>query len=198
MRRNREAELSPAVCEWLRSMGCAVYAEISGYIGRVIDHIGIRWADESIVTVEMKTSLSRKVLWQAHLNQLVSAEAWAAVATKPRKSSLDKAARYGLGVWSGGVILQPNPEACHVSQSYRDRVLETCRNRPEGGIGGLPTLKGDGPAIRCAAMVNEYLKAHPHARWQEIFKEVPNHYQHARSMGGAIGPIFRSVHGSHV
>jgi hypothetical protein len=183
---NREAELSTPVSEWLRAvMGCSVYAEIAGGYG-VIDHVGIRWADEMIVAVEMKTALTWKVLRQAHTAQLITPAVYVAVATKPRKASLDKAAEYGIGVWSGGAaILQPRPVTTIVDR-YRQRVLEHCRNRPEGGIGGLPTLKGDGPAIRCRNAIRAYLANHRAASWRDIYRDVPNHYAHYRSLQGAM------------
>lgn len=182
-RRNREAEMSPAVSSWLSGMGYDVYAEVC--VTGLIDHVGVRWADESIICVEMKCTMSRKVLGQASVNQLITPLSYIAVPTKPR--SLERAKFYGLGVWANGqVILEPKECRRIAMDSYRERALDACRMRAPGGIGGLPTLKGDGPAIRVALAVAAYLKDNPGADWKELFAKVPNHYAHHRSMQGAV------------
>lgn len=189
-RQNREAELSPLVSAWLRGMGYAVYSELGAF--NKVDHIGVRWADESIICVEMKTTLSRKVLYQAGLAQLITPLCYAAVATNPRRSSLERAEKYGIGVWAAGkVILEPCCKFEKNWDNYRRHVLEQCRIKGEGGIGGLPTLLGDGPAIRCAAAIVAYREANPKAKWKDIWRDVPNHYAHARSLQGAMRGRFK-------
>jgi hypothetical protein len=186
-RRYREAEMSPAVCEWIRSMGYTPYAEVPVY-GGTCDHAGVRWSDLSVIFVEMKCTLSDKVIYQAILKQTISPLVYVAVPCKPRKKSIDAAASRGLGVWAAGmVIVEPNYPHERDMGKWRENVLEFCRKSPEGGIGGMPTVKGDGPAIRCEVAVKAYLEQHPDSSWKQIFKEVPNHYAHARSMAGALG-----------
>lgn len=186
----REAEMSPAVIAWLRGMGYSVYAEVPSP-GGVADHVGVRWSDMSIVFVEMKCSLTWEVIRQAQYKQLLTPLVYAAVKSKPRQSSLDKAANRGIGVWSNGsVILEPNCttkfDHCYRADTLMGRLLEFCRKAPEGGVGGMPTVKGDGPAIRVASAVTAYLREHPGASWKEIYHNVPNHYAHAASMRGAL------------
>lgn len=185
---NREAELSPAVVAWLRGLGYSAYAEIGGVIGNSpLDHVGVRWSDESVICVEMKTALTRKVVDQALLRQLVTPLVYVAVPSMPRPKSMAVIREYGLGLLvAGAVVIEPTFEPIHVFKNYGREVLERCRNATEGGVGGLPTLAGDGPAQRCAAAVKAYREANPKARWQDIWRDVPNHYAHARSMQGAL------------
>jgi hypothetical protein len=186
----RECLMSPGIIEWLKSIGCATYAEVP--VVRLIDHVGVRWSDKHIVCVEMKCSLTHKLLYQAHILQLITPAVYMAVPNQPRKSSIEQAARTGLGLLvNGRVVLEPEKKARHVVSSYRDLLLDRCRHLAEDGVGGLPQMKGDGPAIRAAAACREYLKQNPKAKWHELFAKVPNHYAHARSMAGAIGPIWR-------
>lgn len=186
-RRLREAELSPAVSAWLRSLGCTVYAECWG-----IDHIGMR-DDGSLICVEMKTSLTRQVVRQAMYHLSITSDVYIATASRPRELSLERPKLYGIGVWAAGsVVLAPNPDGeyrKHISPRNVERIQRALRNHTPDGIGGLPTLKGDGPAIRCRAACREYLREHPAAGWRELFDKVPNHYAHYRSMRGAVGPI---------
>lgn len=189
-RRYREAEMSPAVTAWLRGMGYSVYAEVPS-IG-VTDHVGVRWSDQSIICVEMKCSFTHKLMSQAIVKQLMTPLVYVALPQMPRKKSLQIAADYGLGVWvAGSVVLEPNYRRVHADNHWRKNLLEFCQRSPEGGIGGMPTVAGDGPAIRVTAAVDAYLEAHPGASWKEIFANVPNHYAHARSMAGAL-PFARS------
>lgn len=177
----REAALFPAVKAWLEARGYAVYAEVPFY-SSCIDVVGTK--GKSIVAVELKTSLTRKVLCQASLNQLFTRESYAAVATRPRK--LDQAREAGVGVLSVhdgrvAVLLDsagpytPNPH--HVK-----RILEYCQGEPGDGVGGKPCLLGQGPAQDCKRRVEEYREKHPKATWREIFAAVPNHYASHNSM----------------
>lgn len=182
----REVNLSAPVSLWLASLGCVVYAEVDAGLSGPIDHVGLR-EDGSVVTVQMKLGLTKKVIYQAMLCQLATLETYAAVQCKPRQSSLDRAEKIGVGVWfDGAVILSPHARHSDQTYSYRHRVIEACRRLQPGGTGGLPNLKGDGPAQRCAAKVRDYLAANPHASWKEIWRDVPNHYAHHRSMSGAL------------
>lgn len=183
----REVELSGPVCQWLREIGCTAYAEVDAGISGPIDHVGVR-ADESVICVQMKIGLTKKVVQQACLCQLVTVESYAAVQSKPRKSSLDWAAKVGIGVWfDGRVILEPRERfESRNYDYYRQRILKACERLTPGGDGGLPTLKGDGPAQRCAAAIRIYLAEHPSASWKQIWRDVPNHYAHYKSMRGAI------------
>lgn len=186
----REVNLSAPVSAWLRSLGCVVYAEVDAGISGPIDHVGLR-EDGSIVTVQMKLGLTAKVIRQAMLCQLATIESYAAVQCKPRQSSIDRAAKIGVGVWlDGKVISEPRPrwEDRVRDNYYRQRIIDACNRLTPGGAGGLPTLRGDGPAIRCAEAVREYLKLNPTASWKEIWCDVPNHYAHHRSMRQHIGP----------
>jgi hypothetical protein len=178
---NREAEMSPVVSEWLKSLGLTVYAEISG-----IDHVGINFETGQIVCVEMKTSCTKELFQQARQRQLITEHVYLAVPRMPQKKSLEQAKQWGLGVWvNGKVVLEPHPQRIVVDH-YRKRIGELCRRLVPGGIGGVPTTKGDGPAIRVADLVKEYREKHLAAKWDEIWATVPNHYKHPASMASAM------------
>lgn len=186
MRVNREAQMSPMVSRWLADQGLTVYSEVELF--SPIDHVGVDWATNRIVCVEMKTTCSTGVLRQAMSRQLITSESYVCVPRVPRESSMHVVRKHGLGlIVNGEVVVQPDAsQGRHEIEVYRTRLLERCRRIPVGGIGGLPTLKGEGPAIRCWATVDQFRKQNPKATWQQIWESVPNHYINARSMAGAM------------
>jgi hypothetical protein len=187
-RQYREAKMSPVVCAWLRGLGYTPYAEVPLWgSASNIDHVGVRWSDNSIICVEMKCSFTRKVFQQAYLRQLATPLVYIAVPCRPRTTSIEQAKQAGLGVFAGGaVILEPSQSRRNTFENYSRSILDWCRDAQEGGVGGMPTIAGDGPAIRVAAAVDAYRLKNPNAKWKQIFKDVPNHYSSPRSMAGAL------------
>ena len=101
-----ESDLAKPVMNWLDSRGFVPYGEVA-WMYRAIDVVGI--SEGSVECVEMKLSLSKHVLYQAHIASLCGL-AWCAVATEPR--NLSKASAIGVGVLRvhGGdveVLLEP-------------------------------------------------------------------------------------------
>lgn len=191
---HREAAMSPWVVAWLKSLGYSAYAERG--VWRPIDHIGIRWSDRSIICVEMKCSLSDKVIYQAFLNQLITPLSYVAVPRMPRAKSIERIKGACLGLLVDGVVVvEPvaRKDYDKFGQHYRDQIYRQCEGAVEDEVGGLPTLLGDGPAIRVAAAVRAYREANPQAKWRDIWANVPNHYQHYRSMQGAVRRIEGTV-----
>lgn len=150
----------------------------------------VAYNDNEIIAVEMKMSLTKAVIHQAHRNQMNSDKVYAAVPTKPR--SLEYASLLGVGVI---VVKDDNVEIILESgifkreSKYTDQFKQQAEerfkyNRDE--IGGLPTLKGVGPRIECQKRVDYYLIDHPNASWKEIYANVKNHYCNYKSMAGAI------------
>lgn len=177
-----ESDMSPAVSAWLAESGYSVYAEVEG-----IDHVGVRWPDKHIICVEMKRSLSSQVMRQAHSRFVYTDSVFVCVPRHPKPQSIARLNERGIGLLvNGKPVFCPSRTRSSVYGPYRDRLLEKCRRSTAGGIGGLPTLKGVGPAISVAAAVAAYLKGNPKATWDQIFRDVPNHYCHARSMCGAM------------
>lgn len=145
--------------------------------------------DRVIHGVEMKTSLTRHLLRQAHMSQFGVDYAWCAVYSRPRAAGMEQCRRHGFGVLRVAgdtveVVLWPRLN--EPLGWVRARLVEDLRVFAPGGVAGLPTLKGDGPAQACASRVAAYRASRPTATWREIFDQVPNHYHSHRSMSGAL------------
>lgn len=186
-RQLRECELSKPVSEWLEGRGLEVYAEVPLGAG-AIDLVGVDYQNNIVVSVEMKTGYTRKVFSQAQLAGTRSNEAWVCAPTKPAQKTLDYAELYGVGilrVYAGRVeIVTECPKRAHYPRI--DSTIRQLKRLPKGGIGGKPCVKGEGPAQSVAQKVRDYIKANCPKTWQEVFENVPNHYAHARSMGGTM------------
>jgi len=184
---SKEADMSPMVADWLREQGYTVYAEIPGVCcgAYAYDLVGLK-AGQPVV-VEMKLSLTWKVIQQAHLATLDAFATWAAVPTRPRQGNFREAMRAGIGV------LRVTREGCEVLHQapwkepyHKDNFARRLVGCTPSDDGGHPNLAGTGPAQSVAKDLREYLKAHPGAKWREIFEAVPNHYAHAKSMSQAM------------
>jgi len=181
----KEAELYAPVREWLTAQGLTVYPEVP--VGhRTADAVGVGAA--IVIGIELKRSLTEKVLHQASTLQLSCDKVYVAVGTRPRNP--ERATKIGLGVLSviGAevTVIQEPGEHEHVFQPYRAKLLELCARLPTGGVGGVPCLDGVGPAQDCKRRVEEYRKNYPKATWKELFQEVPNHYASAKSMAQSL------------
>jgi len=198
-RRMREAELYPAVKMWLEAAGYAVMAEIPcPYAGAsLMDVVGWREGRYPVV-VELKTSFTKMLGYQAHHGLIVTPFSYAAAPTKPRDGFLVRARRFGFGVLrvNSGVEVVQKPRI-HTRNSmggyyYHKKFQAECREYIAGGaaeeetIGGMPNMAGVGPAHTVAQRVNEYREINPQASWQELFERVPNHYANHNSMRGAL------------
>lgn len=181
----KEADLYSAVKAWLEGQGLKVYPEVPIF-HRPVDVVGI--GEAVSVGVEMKRHMSRKVMYQASSLALCCDRSYIAVGSKPR--SIERAKEMGVGVLSirNGVVevllesahtITPNPH-------YYEQLRTKCSHMTGEGCGGVPCLNGIGPAQDCRRRVDEYLKEHPGAKWQEIYLNVPNHYASFRSMQGAL------------
>lgn len=171
----------------LRVQGWKVYCEVP-FWERSIDLAAVK--EGKLLLIEAKTSFNKRlesqvfgVSWAAHL-------AVALVATKPRPDKLQFAEKRGIGVWR--VTHDGLLEVVLEAQSQRkpnehqiERLLERLDHMPEAIDGGMPCLKGVGPAISVEAMVDSYRAAHPKATWSEVYANVPNHYASATSMCSA-------------
>lgn len=193
---NREAELSAPVEAWLRARGYEVYVEVP-FSYRNVDMVGAK--DGRIIAVELKTSLSRGVLYQSSRLTIGAHEVYAAVGTKPRQAGVDRCYRCGVGVLSvrdgkvdrvaestgfmrDGVPVGP-------SVAYLKILLNTVAKMEPGGVGGKPNEKGVGPAADVERAVAEYRETRPLATWREMFDSIQNHYVSAQSMCGAMKKI---------
>lgn len=181
-----ETELANPVMDWLESRGFTPYGEVPWY-NRAIDVVGL--CGDYVWAVELKLSLSRQVIAQAHLNQLTVHRSWCAVASRPRTH--EKRLREGLGllVVSGGtveVLVEAQLRTEITSEDRCRRIRGACAYKSPRGEAGMPTMRGIGPAQFVFDAVQKFIADNPRATWGQIFDCVPNHYAHARSMQGAM------------
>ncbi len=184
--KQREKDLAKPVADWLRAKGYVVYSEVPFYT-RCLDMVGVK--DKEIIAVELKISLTTKLIRQAMIAQIATDNVYVAVPTKPKKSSIDKCKKYHLGILrvNEGVeeILKPSESKCKLS-SGAEHLIENAKKTGPSDKAGLPTLKGCGPAQAVAAFVKGYVKEHPKAGWKEIYNNIPNHYSNHQSMACAL------------
>ncbi len=185
----RESEMSAPVSAWLTERGYEVYSEVPSY-GYLIDLVGIKEAEAvEVVAVEMKLSLTWKVLKQSLLNQLFADHLYCAVASQPRTGSLEKCESQGIGVLrvsdEVAELIAPRLNT-HIFEAHRKLVLACLAEMEPGGTGGLPNQKGVGPAQEVERRIATYRATHPQARWKEVYANVPNHYTSTESMCSAM------------
>lgn len=181
----RETELAKPVADWLRTKGYVVYAEIFPQNNSPCDLVGYRAGDEGVVIVELKRSLTRHVMKQAAVRQLAAYDVYVAVGTKPRRAGIRVCDHYGLGLLSvkTGVAeaLRPHGES-HVWSVTHDDLLCCIAHSTPSDLGGMPCLKGVGPARDVARRVRDYLREHPGTTWKTLFAKVPNEYSSHQSL----------------
>ncbi len=182
----KESDLYQPIKDWLEKQGFRVYAEVM-FQYSTIDVVG-RKGDE-IISVELKRSLSQSVVRQAMLAGNFSDSAYAAVPTNPR--SLEFPKRIGIGVLQvrdhGRVVTLLEPTRSKPLGQHKANLLKMMDEGWEwGDLGGVPNIKGEGPARDCMKRVEEYRAIHPKATWKDIFANVPNHYHSYKSMYGAL------------
>jgi hypothetical protein len=187
----KECELSAPVMEWFNEREFDVFVEVSPpYVSATfVDLVACHFETGTVIAIELKTSLTKKVLRQAYTHTLFADAAYVAVGSNPRKLSLEKCRKAGVGV------IRVRPEVAVVLRprmkhppfwGYKEKILDRLILREPGGVAGLPTLKGEGPAQQCYELVLKYRKRYPDATWKDIFRDVPNHYSSYRSMCGAM------------
>ena len=188
----KEADLFPIVKAELEARGCKVYAEVPwpGGAGS-IDVVAVRPRRRFLITVELKRTFSKHLAYQCELNRLITPLSYAAAPTRPSRAFLRRADKLGIGVLRvepNGVIVEKNPTIGRKRMDWGPtrrtvrEFLEANGEVYENKVGGVPTLKGIGPAQECLKRVDQYREDHPRAMWREIYDEVPNHYANHKSM----------------
>jgi hypothetical protein len=182
--------MSEPVSNWLRSKGLEPYAEVSPkYWMRGIDLIGWDGADR-IVAVELKRSLTSGLIRQGYHCKGITEESYVAVMSEPRSTGVDRCKKMGIGILKvdGAIVIEilaPLIKGVKGCDWRVDSLIETMKRSIPGGVGGLPCLKDKGPAQDVRRRIEEYRKNHPDAKWDELFKNVPNHYSSSKSMRAA-------------
>jgi len=188
MRENPEARLCERLSAWLTEQGYAVYCEIQ-MLGYVMDLVAVK--DGVVIVLEAKTSLTRRVQYQACRGQLYGDLSYAAVGTSPRKRSLEHCRKIGVGVYrvtpeSVTLVLEAQRMPNLPFPEHRRRMLNMLAEIEPGGTAGLPTCAGIGPAQDCYDRIQIYREAHPKATGRQIYEEVSNHYCNHRSLQAAM------------
>lgn len=181
----KEFELSAPIEKWLKTQGMKVYVEVPVYSYSAIDMVGK--VGNKIIAVELKLSLSKKVIHQAWLNTSFVNFSWCAVPTKPKQKGIDICKKRGLGILqvlkNGDVIIIidavcKNPPF----EPHKSSVTRYLEDADEGGVGGHPNRKGVGPAQDVKRQIDAIRLLEPNITWQELFDRIPNHYSNYRSM----------------
>jgi hypothetical protein len=183
----KETDLAKPVAKWMRKNGYTVYAEVP-FFYRCVDLVGVK--DNNIMCIELKLSLTRHVIRQAVTIQLATDKAYVGVGTTPRKSSIDRCKKYGLGILSvkdDKVICMVDPVRKYDrSDTYVTNIIKRCKAIGPSDDAGKACQAGEGPAQDCLRRIQEYRKDHPKATWKEIYDNVPNQYSSAASMYGGM------------
>ena len=182
----RECKLYEPIKLFFESQGFSVYPEIP-LLYSCIDIVAIK--DNIIIAIEMKMSLSKKVVQQAWTHKIFSNYVYVAIPTNPKNSSISKCIKYNLGIIRVKndivKILKEAPKNDKFYGNYRQQLIKRCL-KSDNKIAGLPVVKGVGPRIDCKKRVKEYLKNNPNASWKKIYENVPNHYCNHNSMRSAL------------
>jgi hypothetical protein len=193
-----ECDLSRPVSDWMASMGYTPYAEVPfPQSNHPIDLVGRNGRE--IITVELKVSLTKKLIHQAYICDLITDKRYAAVGTKPKAKGIEECKRHGIGLLSViagkvNVIVEhreKNPDTTWVRRTYAESMHRNLDVMTPNGLGGVPCMKGIGPAQECFDRVCAYRIKHPKAKWREIFNAVHNHYESSNSMCGAMRVVMR-------
>ena len=186
----KEADLYPAVKAWLLAQGCTkVVPEVPLNFSQV-DVMGV--TESLIYGVEMKRFLSWSLVRQGNALARFCDRAYIAVGSKPTKAKLEDAAKYSFGVLrvvNGAVEVVSPPKLGRdipPEHYWQQRVRDKVARMSDQGVGGVPCVDGVGPARECKRLVLAYKAEHPKATWEEIYRNVPNHYANAKSMCGAL------------
>ena len=187
----KESDMFMPIRDWLKSKGAIkVCTEI--YLYDTPADIVALMPEDKILVIEMKKSLTKHLIRQAHGHYCFSNYTYIAVATKPRMARMNLKCNEGIGVLSvkdNKVLLlresEYNDEIYAVN--YKDKeIIDLLKQMPEGEESGLPTQKGDGTAKATCRRIIEYLEIHPNATWKEIYKDVPSHYSNYKSMQNSM------------
>ena len=183
----KENKLAEPVAKWLKAKGYTVYCEVSPPLatGYFVDIVGVR--GKFIIAIELKMSLTRNVICQANRHHLFAHKTYVAVASKPRKTSIERCkSGINLGVLqvlNGTVTEHHIPKLEKPFDEYTTELIRRLTiTIPGYSEAGKPTLPETGANKAVYELIREYLQIHPSANWKELYREVPNHYASVGSM----------------
>lgn len=195
----KEQDLFPIIKKSFKERGFAVYAEVAHYL-RGIDLVAVK--PEEHIAVELKMTFNNHLIRQAGWDTTSFDKVYIAFpVSKPVlyhndetywkikesvRARYDRCVAQGIGIFQilpSGVIF----EALEAKQQeYLKRMDFSHYTEGEDDIGGLPSQKGVSAGYYELESIKDYVRAHPEARWQEIFDNVHTHYSNHRSLAGAM------------
>lgn len=183
----KETDLAKPVADWLRSEGYIVYSEI-GFYSRCIDMIGLKEPD-SIRVIELKLRYGRGGLRQVMLCQIATNDVYLAVGKRPKDSSLSFCQKHGVGILLVNTdvrVLSSPKQVIEPTLVLRKHLIENCKETEPSDIAGLACMSNCGPAQAVGVLVKDYVRKNPKVGWQEIYRNIPNHYSNYPSMACAM------------
>lgn len=196
----QEKDLFPPLKQHFKERGFSVYAEVAHFL-RGIDLVAVK--EEEHIAVELKMRFDDHCVRQASWDTISFDKVYVAFHTKKPvlfhsndvywklkdsiKQRYDRCVSQGIGIFQvlpSGVIF----EALEPKRQERIRRMDFAHHvESENDIGGLPCQKGVSAGYYELENIKDYVRAHPQAKWQEIFENVHTHYSSAKSLAGSMG-----------
>lgn len=180
----KEAKLAEPTFNYFKSKGYKLYAEYSIYF-RPVDFIAYK--KDSLIAIELKTSLNKKVIQQACSCKSSVDLVYVVVSTNPNKSSLEICKKNGIGVISIKheikELIKPSIDG-YTNLKKRNQIINELSRMKESMDAGKPNLKGKGPAQSIREEVKKLKKEGK--SWKEIYDLVPNHYSSYKSLQSSM------------
>lgn len=200
MKIEREKHLFPPLKAHFKKNGYKVFAEVPFYSSSV-DFVAYN-GNESIA-VEMKMSFNRELAYQGRSRRHFFDKVYVAypvkkavlfhadAAWKIRESVFE---RYSHCRADGIGILQVVGQHALIFEALEPKIMDKplrihnfdMYEEGDDDEAGLPCQKGVSAGYIELENVKKYVREHPDAAWKEIHANVPNHYEHAASMSGAM------------
>lgn len=204
-----EKDLFPPLKKYFKELGYNVFPEVPAMY-RGVDFVAVKGNDH--IAVEMKLSFNRKVIQQANSNQKYFGKSYVAFPVR-RAKIFDKDAdgfainhnddlhnvsdknwrnygycsNYGIGilevVGKHKIIFEAlKPKYNKPFKLYDFSLFE----EKDDDEAGLPGQRGISSASYEVKLIRKYVLTHPDCDWNEIYKNVQNHYCNARSLAGSM------------
>jgi hypothetical protein len=180
----KEAQLFAPIKAYYKKIGFTVYAEVPNKY-RNVDVVCVKGGLQ--IAIEMKTTLNKDVVYQAWLNKQYFHRSYVATPNIPNFNL-----RWMQEPWLQAIgILQVKGDEIITHQEaaiqtplkiydftvFEERVDDTA---------GVPWNKGKSDAKVVLLRIKHYLKAHPQAKWKEIFENIQNHYANQYSLKNSM------------
>lgn len=195
----KEAKLFPPLKKYFKEQGYKVFAEVPCFY-RGVDFVAVKGNEH--IAVEMKTSFSKKVISQAHDNRISFSQSYVAFPVKKpfivhideHYWKLKESTRVKINLCQArgiGIIeILPDNTLFFALESVNKkpyRVFDFSQfKESDDDEAGLPCQKGVSAGYYELEAIKEYVRAHPKARWPEIYAAVQNHYSSPSSLSGSM------------